>query len=165
MKAADGIAMMFGVHRAKKVGGGFVPGLLLAAAPVHEQAVAQTPEHPDDPHGLGQAHAALVVTVRDVQTLVQTAFDAPGGAVKRQPLGGLQVFGQQAGDERNGFRGVLAQVTAQPGDLLDAGKVHRLGAAGAGTQDAQFGLAFVELTLAGQRRGGRARGENPPAGR
>ena len=137
----------------------------LAAAPVDEQAVAQTPEHSDDPQGLGQAHAAWVVAVRDIPALVQAAFDAPGGAVKRQPLGGLQVFGQEAGDEHHGFRGVLAQVRAQQGDLLDAGKAHRLGAAGAGTQDAPFGLAFVELTLAGQRRGGRARGENPPAGR
>jgi hypothetical protein len=32
--------------------------------------------------------------------------------VERQPLGGVQVFGQEAGDERHGFRGVLAQVTA-----------------------------------------------------
>ena len=30
-QAADGMAMMFGVHRAEKAGGGFVPGLLPAA--------------------------------------------------------------------------------------------------------------------------------------
>ena len=47
----------------------------------------------------------------------------------------------------------------------DAGEVQRLGAAGAGAQDAPFGLALVKLPVAGQRGRGRARGKNPPAGR
>ena len=77
LEAADGIAMMFGVHGGKEVGGGFVPGFLLPAAPMHEEAIAEATEHANDPHGLGQAHAALVVAVGDVQALVQAAFDAP----------------------------------------------------------------------------------------
>ena len=128
-----------------------MPGRVLPAAPVQEETVAEAAEHADDPHGLGQVHATLVVAVRDVQALVPAAFDAPGGAVELQPPGGVQLCGQEAGDQRDRFRGVLAQVATQARDLLNAGKVHRLGTAGAGTQDARFGLTFVELTAARQR--------------
>ena len=157
--------MMFGVHGGEEVGGGLVPGIALAAAPVQEEAVAEAAEHPDGPHGLRQAHAALVVAVRDIQALVQAAFDAPGRPVAFQPLRGVQLGGRQARHQRDGFRGVLAQVAAQERDLLDAGEVHRLGAAGAGAQDTQFGLAFVELAFTRQRGRGHPRGKNPPAGR
>ena len=157
--------MMFGVPGGEEVGGGFVVGLGLAAAPVPEEAVAEAAEPADDPHRLGQGHAAWIVAVRAVQALVQAAFDAPGGPVALPPLGGVQRCGRQARHPRDGFRGVWAQVAAPPGDLLDAGKVHRLGAAGAGTQDARFRLALIELTFARQRGRGRPRGKNPPAGR
>jgi hypothetical protein len=52
MEATDGIAMMFGVHGVEEIGGGFVPGLLLSAAPMHKQTDAEAPKHPHDPHGL-----------------------------------------------------------------------------------------------------------------
>jgi len=41
---------MFGVQRAEEVGGGFVLRFLLPAAPMHEEAVAEAPEHADHPH-------------------------------------------------------------------------------------------------------------------
>ena len=154
--------MMFGVHGGEEVGGGLVPGFLLPAAPMQEEAVADAAEHPDDPHRVRQAHAALVGAVRDIQALVQTAFDAPGGPVARQPLRGVQLGGRQARHQRDGFRRVLAQVPAQERVLGDARKVHRLGAAGQGAQDAQFGLAFVELAFTRQRGRGFLRGGNPP---
>src|ERR1017187_8811234 len=83
MEAANGIAMMFGVHGAEEVGGGFVLGPSVLAAPMHEQTVAEAPKHSHHPHGLGLAHPALVVQVRHVQALVQAAFDAPGRTVGR----------------------------------------------------------------------------------
>jgi hypothetical protein len=60
---------------------------------------------------------------------------------------------------------VLAQVPTQEGDLFHAGKVHFLGRGPTATQHACFGLAFVELTFACQRRGCRPRGKNPPGER
>ena len=81
--------MMFRVHRAGKVRVGFVLGLLLPAAPVHKAAVAEAPEHPDDPHGFGQAHRALVIVVPNVQPLVQAAFNAPGRPILLEPLSGV----------------------------------------------------------------------------
>ncbi len=59
----------------------------------------------------------------------------------------------------------MAQVAAEQGDLFDTREVHRLAGGGLATEYPQFGLAFVELTLAGQRGGGVPRGKNPPEGR
>jgi len=163
LEAAEGVAMMFGVHGGEEVGGGFVLGFLLPTAPMHEEAVAEAAEHPDDSHGLGQAHAALVVAVRDVQALVQAAFDAPSGPVAFQPLRGVQLGGRQARHQRDGFRGVVAQVPPQERDLLDAREVRFFGRRRARAQHAHFQSAFVDLTPACQMRrrvpwGGRAAG-------
>ena len=103
LEATNGITMMFGVHGAEKIGGGFVLGPFLSATPMHEQTVAEAPKHPHDPHGFWSADAALVVQMRDVQALVQPAFDAPGGPVVLQPLSGVQGLGWQTGYQRDGF--------------------------------------------------------------
>ena len=79
MKAADGMAVMFGVHSGEKVRGGLVLWFSLPAAPMQAQAVAQAAEHAHPQHGLRSAHTAQVVVMRDVQTLMQAALDAPGG--------------------------------------------------------------------------------------
>lgn len=42
--------MMFGVHGGEEVSGGLGRGFDLPVAPVHEEAVAEAAEHPDDPH-------------------------------------------------------------------------------------------------------------------
>lgn len=73
--------MMSGVHGGKGGRGGFVPGLLLPAARMHEAAIAEATEPANDPHGSGPAPAALLVAVGDLQALVQAAFDAPGHPV------------------------------------------------------------------------------------
>ena len=54
MNGADGITMMFCVHGGEEIGGGFVVGLLLLAAPMHEEAVAEPAKHPNDVHGMGR---------------------------------------------------------------------------------------------------------------
>jgi hypothetical protein len=73
--------MMFGVHGGEKVGGRFMARLFLLAAPMHEQAVAETAKHAHHQHGMGLAHSAEIVVVRDIQTLVQATFNPPGGAI------------------------------------------------------------------------------------
>jgi hypothetical protein len=78
MDAANGVAMMFSIHGAEKIGGRFVAGFFLSAAPFHKEAVADASKHAHQPHRLGKAHAAQVVPVGDVQALVQAAFNAPG---------------------------------------------------------------------------------------
>ncbi len=152
MKAANGRAMMFGIHGAEEVSGGFVFGLFLSAAPMHKQAVAQTAEHSDHPHGAGQTHAALIIQVGDIQPLVQAAFDAPGGAIILEPLARLEFCGEKARHQGYGFRAVVPQVAAQQRDLFDAGKVDLFGGGPGGAQGAGFELPFVELTAARQRR-------------
>jgi len=113
VEATDGIAMMFGVHGGEEIGGGLVLGHGLASAPVHEKTVAEAAQHAHHPHGLGQAHTALVIQMADVQPQMQAILNTPGGAVVRQPLRGVELVGRQAGHQRDGFRLVLAQLPAQ----------------------------------------------------
>jgi hypothetical protein len=89
MDGADGITMMFGIHGGEEISGGFVAGLFLLAAPVDEQAVAETAKHADDAHGMGLAHPAEIVEVGDIQALMQAGFDAPGRAIELEPLPGV----------------------------------------------------------------------------
>jgi hypothetical protein len=44
MEATNGITMMFDVHGAEEIGGGFVLGLVLSAAPMPKQTVAEAPK-------------------------------------------------------------------------------------------------------------------------
>jgi hypothetical protein len=112
MEATNGLTMMFGVPGAEEIGGDFELGLDLSVAPMHKQTVAEAPKHPHDPHGFGFAEAALVVQRREVQSLVQSAFDASGGPVVLPPLSGVQALGRKAGHQRPGFGGVEAQLPA-----------------------------------------------------
>jgi hypothetical protein len=132
MKAADSIVMMFGVHGAEKVGGGFLVGFVLAAAPMNAEAVAEATEQADDAHRFGFAHSAEIIEVGDVESLVQAAFDAPGRTIVLKPLGGAKFFGQKTGHQRDDFRLVMAQVAAQQGHLLDTGKIDGFGRGGLG---------------------------------
>jgi hypothetical protein len=59
----------------------------------------------------------------------------------------------------------VAQVAAQQGHWLDAGKIHRLGRGGHGAQHPRFQAAFVDLTAARPLRRRLPRGKNPPEGR
>ena len=72
--------MVFGVHGVEKVGGGFVVGLVLFRDPVQAEAVAEAAEHSHEEHGGGFAHAAQILKVAHVEALMESAFDAPGGA-------------------------------------------------------------------------------------
>jgi hypothetical protein len=67
VEATEGIAMMFGIPGGKEVGGGFVLGLVLPAAPVPEEALTERANHSRHTHGFGLAHAAVVVQMADVQ--------------------------------------------------------------------------------------------------
>jgi len=103
MEAANGIAMMFSVHGAEEIGGCFVARFLLTAAPFDKQAVAESPKQAHQPHCLGQAHSAQVISVGDIQALVQAAFNAPGRPMVCQPLGGVELRGRQARHQGHDF--------------------------------------------------------------
>jgi hypothetical protein len=160
MEAADGIAMMFGVHGRKEIGGGFVFGVGLASTPVHEETVAEPAQHAHHPHGFGPAHAALVIQVADVQPQMQAVLNAPSRPVVRQPLSGVELGGWQAGHQRDRLRFVLTQPSPQQGYLFDAGKIDCFRGGRARTQDPDFQLGFVKLDTAGQVPGGLSRGKN-----
>lgn len=142
--------MMFGIHGGEKVGGGFVLGLFLAAAPVNEETVAEAPQQAHHAHGLGQAHPALVVQVADVQPQMQAIFNAPSGLVSLEPLRGVELVGRQAGHQRDGLRLVPAQMPPHQGHLFDTRKINGFRAGRARTQNSDFQLPFVKFDGAGQ---------------
>jgi len=152
--------MMLGVHGGKEVGGGFVFWFLLPTAPMHEKAVTETAQHSGHTQGLWLAHATQIVQMGDVQALVQAVFDAPGGPVVFEPLGGVEFCGGNTGDQSYCFRLVVPQVAAEQGDLFDKREVDLLGGGAEAAQSAGLELAFVELTTARQVRGGVLRGKN-----
>jgi len=123
VEATDGIAMMFGVHGGEEISCGFVLRLLLPATPMHEQTIAEPAQHAHDTHGFGQAHAALVVQMTDVQAQMQAVFNAPSSSVVCQPLFGIELMWRQAGQQRNGLGLVLAQLPPQQGHLFDTGEI------------------------------------------
>ena len=81
--------MVFG-HESLEVGGGDVIGTALAALPFHEETVGDAAINPEDQHGFVGLNAASIIVVRNIQALVQAAFNAPGLTVELEPLGGLE---------------------------------------------------------------------------
>src|SRR6185503_11087252 len=106
---------------------GFVMGLFLSDSPMHAKAVAEATEHADHTHGGGGPDAALVFPMRNVQALVQPAFDAPGGAVIGQPLGCCEILRTEARHQGDGLGAMVPEVAPEKRDLFDARKIHLLG--------------------------------------
>ena len=58
-----------------EVRGGFIFRVRLMRTPFDKEAVGEPSKHAHDPHPFGLAHAASIVVLGDIQTLVQTIFD------------------------------------------------------------------------------------------
>lgn len=138
----------------------------LVRSPLHEEAVAQAAEQAHDEHAGGEADAAAVVVVRNVQALVQTIFDAAKTApVQLQPLLGVQLLWWGAGDERDVFIVAAFGLAQQTGGLGGEGKADLFSGDRLGEDRAIDQAAF--LTPLGAALSGRRmpRGGNPPGGR
>ena len=90
--------------------------------PFHEEAVGNAAEHAQDPHGVGALHAAAIIIVRDVQSLVQPVFDTPTLTVELQPLFGGKRGGRCAGNEHDLFGFPALGLAEQAGDLACEGE-------------------------------------------
>ena len=71
--------------------------------------------------------------MRDIQALVQAAFDASGGPVVFKPFGGVKFLRSAAGHQGDGFGAMLAQGAAEQADLFHAEKIDLFRAGRAGT--------------------------------
>ncbi len=112
---------------------------------------------------LGVADPALIFTQRDVQGVMQAALDDPVAPLEFEKASGIQVLQGEAADEVNDFSGLVTLApdpTPQPGDGLNSGKAHLLGAGIPAIQYPDFGPPPVVLPGHGVGvRGGR-RGKN-----
>src|ERR1035441_4297043 len=75
-QAQSGAALILR-HGGLEIARGLVLGVGLAGAPFQAQTVAQAAKHAHDPQTRSLADAATVIVKRNVQSLVQTIFDAP----------------------------------------------------------------------------------------
>jgi hypothetical protein len=104
-----------------------------------------------DGDGVGGAQAALVVAARDIEAVVETGFDAPCGAIEREPIDGVEALGGQAGHEGHGLCAAAFDFSSQEGALGGEGKVRLLRGDGSALNDAGFLAAFIALASAGLR--------------
>lgn len=149
---------MFQAHFFVEVGQGSLCPFGVLRAPMQKKAYADAAKHAQDPGGVAMAHPAAILVGADVQTLVQSGFDAPIIALLLQPLAGGQVFGRAAGQQilRVGF---VAQALAQNDRALGrCGEGGLLRVNGCRAESADF-LAAPILLLPGVRplRGQRLR--------
>src|SRR6266478_1262745 len=113
------------------------------------------------------ANPATIIVVRNVQTLMQSVFyAAETGAIKPQPLLGIESCRLGTGDQANVLLLAAVGLAEQPGRLCGQRKANllrrdRLGA------DRAAHIAALLLVLEGAVLRGRRlpRGENPPWGR
>jgi len=110
-----------------EIGGGQMLGVGLMRAPFHKQAVAKASEQTCHKHGRRTANPAAVVVMRGVQPLMETIFDAAKtGAVKLQPLWGVELVGFGAGQQRHLFILAAFGLAPQSGRLCYQWKANLL---------------------------------------
>ena len=113
--------------------------------------------------GLGVVDPAVIFTQRDVQSVMQAALDDPVASFEFEKTAGIQFFQGEAADEINDFGGLFTLASnpaPQPGDALNSGKAHLLGAGLLAIQHSDF--ASAPVALSGQDVGvrGGPRGKN-----
>jgi hypothetical protein len=100
----DGHPTVVLAHGGLEVGGGQKLGMGLMRAPFHEEAVADASEDTGHEHGVRMVNAAAIIIVGNIQTLMQTVFDAAiTRPVEFQPLLSIELLGWGAGNEADVF--------------------------------------------------------------
>lgn len=152
--------MSFGGHIGLKITGHEVPGLGLARAPFHEEAIAQAAKDAQHVHGIGVSDATTVVVLRYVEPLVQAVFDAAEtAAIKPQPSLGVQFAGRGAGQQGDGLRFAVGSDPVNSGHLRGGWKADCLRGGRGRAEDADFIPAAITLLGAGARGRRFLRGE------
>ena len=77
---------MFGGHGRLEVGHGGVSAFVIVRFPFGEHTDGEATKHAEHPHGVAMADATIVLSGGRIEALMQTTFDAPIGAIRRQPL-------------------------------------------------------------------------------
>lgn len=132
-----------GIHGREEVGGGFVMGSGLFLDPVHAQAVAEASKHSHKEHGAGFAHAAQVVEVADIETLMESALNAPRLPVEFEPVQGSELLWRSTGEQLHRVGLFAVGDPGQPGGLSHQGKVGAFGTNGSTDESPDFVPAFV----------------------
>ena len=105
-------------------------------------------EHAQGKGRLGVVDPAVIFTQRDVQSVMQAALDDPVAPLEFEKAARIQFFQGEAADEINDFGGLFTLASnpaPQPGDALNSGKAHLLGAGIPAIQHSDFASAPVAL--------------------
>lgn len=129
---------MFQAHFFMEIGQGRFGSFGVLRAPVHEEAHADASEHAQDPDGVAMAHTAAILVGTNIQTLVQSSFDAPIITLRVQPLAGRQSLRPATRQQILGL-GLVAQTLTQNDRALGrSGKARLLW----GNEDRAEGTVF-----------------------
>ena len=136
-------------------------GVGLLASPFHEQAVGDPTVGTQEQHPLITLDPAAIIVVRNVEPLVESAFDPPAVAVGLEPLSGVEPFGRQARHQGDFFVFPPGGLPEQARSLPREGKADVFPSQFGGGDTAIFMTSFVFPLLPRLRRSGLPEGGNP----
>lgn len=112
---------------------------------MNAEAIGESAEHSHHPHGFWLSDTALVFAMRDIDTLVESVFNAPSQPVGLEPLLSIESLGGKTGDEADGFGFVMAEMTAHKSHLSDKGEINFFAGSLLTVEFASLYLTFVEF--------------------
>lgn len=137
-------------------------GLGLIGDPFDTQTVGQAAEDGQNTHAVSVAHPAEIIAVGNVQSLMESVFDSPVGAIEPQPTLGVEAFWGSTGEQRDGFGFVPLDLPSQACHLCGRRKTDLLRIGRGSLNDPNFIAAFISLLATGLRAGGVRRGGKLP---
>lgn len=129
--------------------------------PFGEEADGQPSEHAQDPYGVAVADAAQVFVGGNVEALVKAVLNAPVLPGGHEPLCRIEAFRLPAGELKDGFRRMQAEMAVDSRDLCDVREADPFGIRGFREDLPAFPAALVLLVATGLIGCGRLRGKNP----
>lgn len=148
-------------HGGLKISGRQMAGFGLLTSPMDEQAVGKPAKDAQEQHPLVALDPATVVVVRNVEALMQAAFNPPAITVDLEPLRRVEAFGWQARDQGHRFVFPTRGLPQETRSLTGKGKADVFPRQFAGGDTAVFVTPFIFPRPPRLRRGGPVEGGNP----
>ena len=134
---------MFQAHFLVKISQGGLGAFWVQTSPAHKEAHGDASKNAQYPRGIGIANAAAIFIGAGIQSLVQSAFNAPIVALIFLPLGGAQAAGFAAAQQVLDV-GFFSQAFSQDDRALCGGwKAGLLGADGDGAKGPGFNAPAI----------------------
>ncbi len=112
---------------------------------MHEETYRDAAKHAEDPCGVSVAHSASILVGTHIQSLVQSAFDAPVSSLCQLPLSRVQSFRFPTGEQILQVTLVSQSSSEDNRALCCRWEAGLLGVDGGGAEGADFSSAPIFL--------------------